>query len=340
MAIESTLVSTPTSQPRTGPLEMEEPARERGGHAGALTRRSSGGTPLARALGWFSIGLGVAQLLAPRAVAKMAGINEDHNALMRMCGMREIACGIGILTTSDPAPWVKARVVGDTLDLAALGVALASPENARGRTMAAFAAVAGVTALDVMCSRELDRGPGSRAARGALLYGVPVEKSLIINRSPEECYRFWRSLENLPRFMQHLEAVQVIDEKRSHWIAKAPAGTKVEWDAEITEDRPNQMLAWRSLDGADVPNSGTVRFEPAPSERGAILRVSMQYDPPAGRLGATIAKLFGEEPQQQVNDDLRRFKQLLETGEIPTTAGQPTGRRSSLGQLFARGDRV
>jgi uncharacterized membrane protein len=270
-------------------------------------------------------------------VGRMAGISKDHTGLMRLCGLRELSAGVGILTQPNTAPWVKARVVGDMGDLAMLGLALLSPRNSRGRTLAALAAVAGVTALDVMCSRELNRDSN---ARGALLYGVPVEKVVTVNRTPEECYNFWRKLENLPRFMQHLESVKVIDERRSHWVAKAPAGMQVEWDAQITEDRPNQMLAWRTIEGSEIPNTGTVRFEPAPPGRGTIVRVALQYDPPAGAFGAAVAKLFGEEPQQQVNDDLRRFKQLLETGEIPTTAGQPTGRRSTLGRLFARGDRV
>jgi uncharacterized membrane protein len=340
MASEATPISPESSQPRTQPFDpgVSEPRsgiRPRRRNAPGM--RSSTGNPLARSLGWFSIGLGAAQLLAPRAVSRLAGINAEHSGLMRLCGLREVTCGIGILTQPNPAPWVKARVAGDIADLAMLGLALVSPQNARGRSVAVLATVAGVTALDVMCSRELDRDAGSR---GTLLYGVPVEKVVTVNRSPEECYGFWRKLENLPRFMRHLESVELLDERRSHWVAKAPAGMSVAWDAEVTEDRPNQLLAWRSLEGSDIPNTGTVRFEPAPPGRGTIVRVMLQYDPPAGPIGVAFAKLFGEEPQQQVNEDLRRFKQLLETGEIPTTAGQPTGRRSAFGRLFAKGDRA
>ena len=222
------------------------------------------------------------------------------------------------------------------MDLATLALALVSPRNYQGRAALAITAVAGVTALDILASRELDRGR-DESARG-LQYGVPVEVTLIVNRSPQECYQFWRDLQQLPRFMRHLQSVVVIDERRSHWVAKAPAGLQVEWDAEITEDRPNALLAWRSLSGSQVPNSGTVRFEQAPAGRGTIVVVSIQYDPPAGRLGATVAKMFGEEPSQQIREDLRRFKQLLETGEIPTTHGQPAGRRSALARVFGKGE--
>ena len=156
--------------------------------------------------------------------------------------------------------------------------------------------------------------------------GVKVEKSLTINRPPEELYRFWRDFENLPRVMSHLESVHVTGENRSHWVAKAPAGTTVEWDAEVYNEKENELIAWRSLEGADVDNAGSVRFERAPGGRGTVVRVSLKYDPPAGKLGAAVAKLFGEEPEQQVQDDLRRFKQFMETGEALTTEGQPSGR--------------
>jgi uncharacterized membrane protein len=160
-----------------------------------------------------------------------------------------------------------------------------------------------------------------------------VEKSVTINRPAEDLYRFWRDFTNLPRFMKHLESVSPGD-RRSHWVAHGPAGTKVEWDAELSEDQPNQLIAWRSLDGADVPNAGTVRFEPAAGGRGTVVRVVFDYAPPAGALGAAVAKLFGEEPSQQVEGDLRRFKNIMEAGEIPTTTGQPEGKRSAIGAVL------
>ena len=145
--------------------------------------------------------------------------------------------------------------------------------------------------------------------------GILVEKSVTVDKSPEELYAFWRKLENLPRIMQHLETVIETDATHSNWIAKAPAGTTVSWGAEIIRDEPNHYIAWRSLENSDVANSGSVRFVPNEQGNGTIVRVIFEYKPPAGALGAVIAKLFGEEPNQQVESDLMRFKELMESGE-------------------------
>jgi uncharacterized membrane protein len=156
---------------------------------------------------------------------------------------------------------------------------------------------------------------------------IRVEKTVtIFNKSPEELYQFWHNFENLPRFMKHLESVTVIDQTRSHWVAKAPLDNKVGWDAEIINDQPNHLIAWASVEGADVENSGFVRFTPAPAERGTEVKVVLEYHIPGGVVTATIAKLFGEEPEQQIGDELRRFKMLMEAGEIATTEGQSSGR--------------
>ncbi len=266
---------------------------------------------LARGLGWLSIGIGLAEVLAPRSLGRLVGVG-DHAALLRALGLREIAAGAGALAGYDPAPAIWSRVAGDALDLSLLGLALASSENRRGRVAFATAAVAGVTALDALCAQTLSRG----AKRGLLGGPVHVVKAITINRPPEEVYRFWRDFANLPRFMSHLEEVHVVDERRSHWRAKAPAGMTVEWGAEVTEERPSEIISWRSLEGADVPNEGTVRFKPGPRGRGTEVHVEMRYKPPAGRLGATLAMLFGEEPSQQAQEDLRNLKRVLETGEI------------------------
>ena len=156
---------------------------------------------------------------------------------------------------------------------------------------------------------------------------IKVEKTVTINKPASELYRIWHNFENLPTFMKHLKFVKVINDKRSHWIANAPMDSSVEWDAEIVNDRENQLIAWASVEGADVDNSGFVRFTPAPAGRGTEVKVVIEYNPPGGAIGAAIAKLFGEEPQQQVGDDLHRFKQLMEAGEITTTEGQPSGRK-------------
>jgi uncharacterized membrane protein len=156
---------------------------------------------------------------------------------------------------------------------------------------------------------------------------VHIAQSLLIDKSPEELYGYWRDFQNLPRIMTHLESVQLLDERRSHWVAKAPsiAGGKVEWDAEMTIDEPNVRIAWQSLPGADVDNRGSVQFTRALGDRGTKVRVVVDYAPPAGRLGKSVAKLFGEEPEQQIWNDLRNFKRMMEVGEILTVEGQPCG---------------
>ncbi|MEH2437227.1 MAG: SRPBCC family protein [Nostoc sp.] len=155
---------------------------------------------------------------------------------------------------------------------------------------------------------------------------IKVEKTVTINKPADELYRFWHNFENLPTFMKHLKSVKVHNEKRSHWIANAPLGNSVEWDADILEDRENEFISWASVEGADVDNSGFVRFKKAPGDRGTEVKVVLEYNPPGGALAATVAKLFGEEPEQQIGDELRRFKMLMEAGEIATTEGQPSGR--------------
>jgi uncharacterized membrane protein len=157
---------------------------------------------------------------------------------------------------------------------------------------------------------------------------VRVEHVVTVNRNIHDVYAFWKDFENFPRFMRHLASVERIDERHSRWRARGPAGLKVEWDAETLEDRADEWIAWRSLPGSRVENSGSVRFSPAPGARGTEVRVQLQYTPPGGAFGRGLAWLFGEEPDIQVKDDLRRFKQLMETGEIPISEG-PSLRRAA-----------
>lgn len=149
--------------------------------------------------------------------------------------------------------------------------------------------------------------------------------AITINRPVEEVYRFWQDFERFPAFMYHLESVEVTDDRRSHWKAKAPVGGTVEWDAEIVENRPDELIAWRSVAGADVANAGSVRLAPAPGGRGTEVTVEVEYDMPGGAVGSLVAKLFGEEPRQQLKDDLRRLKQVIETGEVVVSDGTPDG---------------
>jgi uncharacterized membrane protein len=186
-------------------------------------------------------------------------------------------------------------------------------------------------------ARVADRYSDTRRRLGGAR-GIHVDESVTINKPIAEVYRFWRNFENLPTFMQHLDAVAVRDEGISHWVAKGPAGTRVEWDARIINEVDNQVIGWQSLEGATVATAGSVNFDE--TDHGTLVRVHLQYDPPAGRLGALVARLFGEEPNQTIREDLRRFKRLLETGEIPTTDGQPTGRRTMVMHPSARSQRA
>jgi uncharacterized membrane protein len=155
--------------------------------------------------------------------------------------------------------------------------------------------------------------------------GIQVRFSATINRSAKELYRAWRDFESLPRYMKHLAAVTAMNDRRSHWVATGPLNKTVEWDAEIITDREGEIIAWKSLPDADVDSAGSVRFEPAPGARGTELRVQFNYAPPAGRAGAALAWFFGRAGQQQVEDDLYRFKAFMESGTIPTSEGQPQG---------------
>lgn len=157
--------------------------------------------------------------------------------------------------------------------------------------------------------------------------GIHVEQSCLIGKPAAELYAFWRDLTNLPTFMSHLERVEILDERRSRWTAKAPriAGGTITWEAEITHDQPGELIAWRSLPGSQVTTVGEIRFARAPGNRGTEVRARMDYVPPAGRVGHWVASLFGENPRRQMHDDLRAFRQLMELGEIPTTVGQSRG---------------
>jgi uncharacterized membrane protein len=261
---------------------------------------------LAKGLGWFSVGLGLAELLAPRAIASISGVSKTRTGLIRLYGLRELASGIAIFSQQKPTEAVWSRVAGDAIDLVSLGVACTSPDANRGRITFATINVAAVTALDVICAMQLSNGN----------QGIHAQGTCVVNRPPDEVYTFWRNFQNLPRFMRHLESVEDLGDGRSHWVAKGPGGMSVEWDATIIADVPGEVITWRSLENADVDNAGAVRFERAPGGRGTIIKVNFQYNPIAGVIGAAVAKLFGEDPEQQMDDDLRRFKQVMEVGEV------------------------
>jgi uncharacterized membrane protein len=211
--------------------------------------------------------------------------------------------------------------------------------STRSRSAQSWGALIGGSALAVygLTRRSttgvlLAAGGGTLAYFGARANGAPHEAvargSVLVNTSPQEAYRFWRNFENLPRFMRHLDSVQVTGDKQSRWVAIGPMGTHISWNAEITNERENELIAWRSLPGSDLTVDGLVEFKAAPVDRGTLISSAVRYMPPAGQLGATAAKLLGKDPSFLMQQDLRRFKALIETGEIPTIDGQTHGPRS------------
>jgi uncharacterized membrane protein len=278
---------------------------------------------VAKGLGWFSIGLGLAEILAPKQLAKMIGV-QPHPGLFAALGAREIMSGLGILVQKHPTASMWARVAGDLVDLSLAGVAFSQRETDREKLSASTAMALGITAVDTWIALELSKGESP----------LHVNRSILINRPAEELYAFWRDFEQLPGFMRHLVSVTTLDEKRSRWVAKGPAGRTVAWEAEITLERPNELISWRSLPGSEVYNAGTVRFEPEPAGRGTFVRVNLEYEPPGGVAGAFVAKLFGEEPRQQLQNDLHQFKRIMEAGELLTTETQPAARSNGVSPLF------
>jgi len=156
--------------------------------------------------------------------------------------------------------------------------------------------------------------------------GIKIVRATTIQKSAKELYTHWRDFDNLPRFMHHLVSVRT-ENGISHWVAHAPAGMTVEWDAEIVTDEPDRLIGWRSLSGSQIATAGSVHFNPLPHDRGTEVCVTLKYDPPGGKLGSWLAWVFGEEPGQQIREDLRRFKQWMETGEFATIEGQPSCRQ-------------
>jgi len=288
---------------------MESDRHQTGGRAAE--------SALPAALGWFSLALGAAELAAPARGAASVGAPR-HERVVRAAGAREVLSGLGILSGRHQAAWLWSRVGGDAMDLALLAAAAASPKAKLGRLAAAAAAVGSVAAFDIVAG--LRAGNPLQAARGPLR----LRAAVLINRPSADLYRFWRALENLPRFMRHIRSVRQFSEIRSRWTAQAPLGREIEWDAEITQDAPGRCIAWRTVDGACIPHRGAVRFE-SRGERGTLVEMELEAEVPAA-----AAPLTGRYPEHRIAEDLRLFQQLMETGETATTAGQPAGRGSAM----------
>lgn len=266
---------------------------------------------LANGLGWFSIGLGLAEIATPNLVAKLIGVtnNQKTRKVLRFYGARELAAGVGILSQDNPSGWLWARVAGDVVDVSSLCKAMTENGNDRGKGIATAAAIVGVTLADVYCANQLSNGSGNSEDRASA--SKPIAASIIIARNQSEVYDFWRDFRRLPQLFDRLDSVQTFGDRQSHWKLKVLMGQSLEWDAEITDDQPNSRIAWRSL-STSVPHSGQVRFEPATGNRGTTVRVEIRSE----GLGTTLGKLFGIVPEQQVKIAVHNLKQLLETGEV------------------------
>lgn len=272
---------------------------------------------LAISLGCFSLGLGLAELLAPSAVARLVGLprHERANETIRAMGLRELASGIAILARPDSPVPVWSRVAGDAMDAAFLGRVFSVSGANRPRTAAATAAVAAVALLDAYCAARLSRqDSGGRRP-------ISAAEAITIGRPIEEVYEFWQDIEAFPQFLRNLDAVEDLEEGRSLWRVIGPGGIPVSWEAEIVRDQENRIISWRSMPGSGIDNRGAIRFEPAPAGRGTEVHAEISYWPPAGDLGHAAAWLFGRSPRQQMHEGLRRIKQLLEVGEITLSDG-------------------
>jgi uncharacterized membrane protein len=273
-----------------------------------------------RMLGWLSAGLSVPQVSMPGGFARAIGVGDGprQRVAMTFVGARELAAAAGLLLQGNPM-WLWGRVAGDIMDLSMLSRALRDRDR-KGtvRTIAATAVAAGITGIDVYAAV-------TRARRKSM---VDLTATTTITRSRQEAYDQWRHLDRMPAFMAHIDSISMTGPKTSHWRASKPFGRMVEWDAEIIEDVPGERIVWRSIDGALVRNEGEVRFTPAPTERDTEVRVRIRYSMPAGKVGESVARYFGEDPHQALGDDLRRFKQVAETGEVVRSDGAPGGKRA------------
>jgi uncharacterized membrane protein len=278
---------------------------------------STEGRSLATLLGFVGIALGAVELLAPRQVARAIGLRPSAGttAVVRGMALREIASGAGILSHPESKEWVGTRVAGDAIDLAALGFALVKSERPL-RTLLAAAVVLGIGALDVLATEQLAeaRKSPTRARAGAA--ESRVQRSITIGCPRSEVYALWRDFTRFPEFMEGIEAVEDLGNGRSRWRARGPVGTSTEWESEIVADEPDSLIAWQTVKASAVYHSGTVRFADAPRGLGTVVTVEMGYAPPGGKIAAGLLKLFRKEPGQQVGDDLRRLKQVLELGEV------------------------
>ena len=296
-----------------------QPTVDAAGSAGGM-----GGDWLVRVLGWLSAGTAVPLLLTPGGFGMAIGVGDGprQRAAVTTAGVRELAAAVGLLRWPSPV-WLWARVGGDVMDLGLLGRALGSASNYdsydmrhKRRILAALGAVACITGVDVYTA-------ATRSPRRA---EVRLAASVTVATSASQAHELWRRLEILPSFMAQVDEVTMTGPVTSHWRASAPFGRTVEWDAEITDDVSGEMLAWRSLDNAPIYNEGDVRFTPASGGRGTEIHVTLRYSMSAVGLAVPAARYFGAHPSERLYEELRRFKQVAETGEVVRSEGAPGGK--------------
>lgn len=279
---------------------------------------------LVKGLGIASLGLGLSEILTPAGVATLAGVDDTRRtrAVIRMLGIRECGHGAALLLGSEKLVWT--RVAGDVLDIAVLAAGITrSGPGRRSRGLASAAALTVIGGLDLYAAL---RTTGNDTPRHASAQRhESLRAAVTVQRAPNDVYNFWRDLENLPSFMYHLQSVTANADGTSQWRANAPVGQPIQWNAQIVDDEPGRRIAWQSLPGSGIANSGRVEFTPDSSGNGTEVRVNIGYQLPGGAIGKAAATLLGESPEQQVNDDLRRFKQIIETGQVLRSDGSPDG---------------
>jgi uncharacterized membrane protein len=295
--------------------------------SGARTAGPSRATEgLSMGLGWFSVGLGMAELLAPDGVAALIGAprNRQNRTALQAAGLRELTAGLGILGQPNEPGWMLARVGGDVMDLALLAAGFGATNARRGRLGAATFAVLGVTALDLLAHRRLattdaagrPRLPEHAAMARLHETGVVAKQAITVVQPPGEVYRFLRRFENFPRFLDHVERVEALDDRRFRWYLRVTAGKELASEVEVLVDEPERRLAWRSSPGAAIEHTGDVHLSEAPGGRGTEVRVELRYRPPGGALGRAAARWLNALPKHVIQRELRGLKQVLELGEV------------------------
>jgi uncharacterized membrane protein len=250
-------------------------------------------------------------------VARIIGLtgNDQDRTTMRLLGLREVASGMAILALVNPIPGLWSRVAGDAMDLTLLGLAMRSPQTDRTRAVAATLGVVGIAATDLVSTFKLG---ASQAAQGAGQRDQTprVAAAVTVDAAIADVFALWDGFQGLPRFMQDAADVQLTGERQSHWTVTGPGNTSLEWDARITDRQQNQHITWHTEEGAPVTAHGSVRFREAPGNRGVQVLFEAEFDPPGAGVGDLIAAPLAKAMSAKLGSDLRRFKQLVELGEI------------------------